>query len=119
MHRYLFSFVTNLKLRWKMMVLVLPLVTIPIFLVGSVIGYIATRQAHLGITQTSKDDLEHMTQFTLDLLDSHYQQFQVYKQDKERTTNLELATLANLAYNLVEAQYNQQRKGRIDLKTAK
>jgi two-component system NtrC family sensor kinase len=118
MHRYLFGFVKNLKLRWKMMVLVLPLVTVPIFIVGGVIGYISTKQAHLGITQTSKDDLEHMTGFTLDLLNSHYQQFQVYKQDKEKSFNKELATLTNLAYNLVEAEQRQYKSGRIDLQTA-
>lgn len=42
MRRYLFSFMTNLKLRWKMLVLVMPLVIIPIFVVGGVIGYIST-----------------------------------------------------------------------------
>ena len=83
MQTYLSKFMKNLKLRWKLMVVVLPLVIIPIFIVGGVIGYISTRQAYLGITQTSKDDLQHMAQFTTDLLNSHYQQFQVYKQDKQ------------------------------------
>ncbi|MDD1668126.1 MAG: hypothetical protein LUO96_06635, partial [Methanomicrobiales archaeon] len=64
MHRYLFTAINNLKLRWKMVVLVLPLVTIPIFIVGGVTGYIATQQAYRGITQTSKDDLDHMASFT-------------------------------------------------------
>jgi two-component system NtrC family sensor kinase len=119
MHRYLFGFMNNLRLRWKMLVVVLPLVIIPIFVVGGVIGYISTRQAYLGITQTSKDDLEHMATFTTDLLNSHHQQFQVYKQDKQRSFNLQLATLTNLAYNLVEAENRQYRSGRIDLATAK
>ncbi|HEY6839376.1 MAG TPA: cache domain-containing protein, partial [Geobacteraceae bacterium] len=119
MHRYFFKFMNNLKLRWKMLVVVLPLVTIPIFVVGGVIGYISTKQAYLGITQTSKDDLEHMTSFTIDLLNSHYQQFQVYKQDKQRSFNLELATLTNLAYNMVEAQQNQYRAGKLDMASAK
>jgi two-component system, NtrC family, sensor kinase len=118
MHRYLFRFMNNLKLRWKMLVVVLPLVIIPIFVVGGVIGYISTRQAYLGITQTSKDDLEHMASFTIDLLNSHHQQFQVYKQDKQRSFNLQLATLTNLAYNLVEAENRQYRSGRLDLATA-
>jgi len=119
MHRYMFKFMNHLKLRWKMLVVVLPLVIIPIFVVGGMISYIATRQAYRGITQTSKDDLDHMAQFTIDLLNSHYQQFQVYKQDKERSFNLELATLTNLAYNLVEAEDRQYRSGRIDLASAK
>ncbi len=118
MHRYLFSVINNLKLRWKMVVLVLPLVTIPIFIVGGVTGYIATQQAYRGITQTSKDDLDHMASFTTDLLNSHYQQFQVYKQDKERSFRQELATLANLSYNIVETEYRQTVSGQISMQTA-
>jgi len=118
-YRYLFAFMNNLKLRWKMLVLVLPLVTVPIVVIGGAIGYISTKQAYRGITQTSKDDLAHMASFTIDLLNSHYQQFQVYKQDKQRSTNLELATLTNLAYNLVEAEHRQYKSGKIDLRTAK
>jgi len=117
-HKYLFSFINNLKLRWKMVVLVLPLVVIPIFLVGGIIGYISTKQAHLGITQTSKDDLEHMAGFTVDLLNSHYQQFQVYKQDKEKSFHQELATVSELAYNVVKSQQNLQKNGRMDLPAA-
>jgi len=116
--RYLFNLIRNLKLRWKMVLLVLPLVIIPIFIVGGVIGYISTRQAYLGITQTSKDDLQHMASFTVDLLNSHYQQFQVYKEDKEKSFNQELATLTELAYNVVQAQNRQYREGKIDLATA-
>lgn len=119
MHRFLFGFMNNLRLRWKMLVVVLPLVIIPIFVVGGVIGYISTRQAYRGITQTSKDDLEHMTSFTIDLLNSHHQQFQVYKQDKQRSFKMELATLTNLAYNLVEAEHRQYLNGRIDMATAR
>ncbi|HYS42395.1 MAG TPA: cache domain-containing protein, partial [Geobacteraceae bacterium] len=119
MHRYLFGFMRNLKLRWKMLVVVLPLVIIPIFIVGGVIGYISYRQAYLGITQTSKDDLEHMTGFTIDLFNSHYQQFQVYKQDKAKSFNQELATLANLSYNIVEAEHRQYQSGRLDPATAR
>ncbi|MBJ6801858.1 cache domain-containing protein [Geomonas propionica] len=118
MQRYLFNFIKNLKLRWKMVVLVLPLVIIPIFLVGGIIGYISTKQAYLGITQTSKDDLQHMASFTVDLLNSHYQQFQVYKQDKEKSFHEELSTVSELAYNVVKSQHNLQKSGRMDLATA-
>ena len=118
MQKLLFDFINNLKLRWKMVALVLPLVIIPIFIVGGVIGYISTKQAYLGITQTSKDDLEHMAGFTLDLLNSHYQQFQVYKEDKEKSFNKELATLTGLAYNVMRSQERERQSGRIDLATA-
>ena len=102
-----------------MLAVVLPLVIIPIFIVGGVIGYISYRQAYLGITQTSKDDLEHMAGFTLDLLNSHHQQFQVYKQDKAQSFNQELATLTNLSYNIVESQNRHYKSGKMDLATAK
>jgi two-component system NtrC family sensor kinase len=98
--------------------MVLPLVIIPILFVGGVTGYISNRHAYLGITQTSKDDLEHMSSFTIDLLQSHHQQFQVYKQDKERIFRQELASLASLSYNLVEAQYRQFSTGKIDRNSA-
>jgi len=108
----------RLKLRWKMLVMVLPLVIIPILLVGGITGYIANYHANLGITQTSKDDLEHMSNFTIDLLQAHHQQFQVYKQDKERIFRQEMASLATLSYNLVETQYRQFAAGRTDRASA-
>lgn len=119
MHRYLFKFMDNLRLRWKMLVLVMPQVIIPIIVVGTLVGLIASRQAYQGITKTSKDDLQHMAAFTTDLLNAHHQQFQVYKKDKQRTINLELATLVTLSYNLVETEDSQTKKGRIDLNTAR
>jgi two-component system NtrC family sensor kinase len=119
MHRYLFKFIDRLRLRSKMLVLVMPQVIIPIVVVGTLVGLIASRQAYMGITKTSKDDLQHMAVFTTDLLNAHHQQFQVYKQDKQRTLNLELAALVNLSYNLVDAGNNQVRKGQIDIESAK
>lgn len=113
------SFLNRLKLRGKLLTLVLPLVIIPIFVVAGVIGFIANQQAYLGVTTTSKDDLQHLSEFCIDLLDSHYQQFQVYKQDKARNLNKELATLTALSYNLVTAEQNQYTGGKVDLETAK
>jgi two-component system NtrC family sensor kinase len=69
------NFLKKLKLRWKLLSLVLPLVIVPILIVGAMIGYIANHQAYLGVTQASKDDLQHMVFFTIDLLDSHNQHF--------------------------------------------
>ncbi len=63
-------------------------------------------------------DLDHLAHFTVDLLDAHHRQFEVYREDKKETVHKELATLANLAYGLVEAQYRQQQAGRIDQTTA-
>ena len=119
MGRIMLKFVNNLKIRWKMTVVVLPLVLIPIFVVGTVVGWIAYRQAHLGITQTSMDDLDHLAAFTIDLLDAHNQQFQVYRADKKATTEQELSSLTNFAYNVVESQDMLSNNGEIDLASAK
>jgi len=113
------EFLSKFRLRWKLLALVLPLVIGPIFIVAGVIGSIANHQAYLGVTQTSKDDLRHITAFTIDLLNSHYQQFQVYKQDKIKSFNSELATLTDLSYNLVESEHKQYKQGRLDLTAAK
>ena len=118
MKTFLHSYLKKLRLRWKMVVMVLPLVIIPVFIVGSVVGTIATRQAYLGLTQTSKADLDHMAAFTLDLLESHHQQFEVYKQDKKLLINEELATLVSFALKHVESEYSQYRRGHLDLQTA-
>lgn len=109
----------SLKMRGKLLILVLPLVIGPIFIVAGVIGFIANQQAYRGITKTSKDDLQHMSSFTLDLINSHYQQYQVYKQERLRALNQELATLVSLSYNLAESEHNQSKKGVLDIDAAK
>ncbi|HEX9777240.1 MAG TPA: cache domain-containing protein [Geopsychrobacteraceae bacterium] len=118
MSRYLFNWINNLKIRWKMMAVVLPLVVVPIFLLGGLIGYVATEQAYQGLTTASKADLAHMADFTLDLLDGHYRQYEVYREDKKQLVRQELAALVNLAYRLVEEEQRQQRAGRYDLAEA-
>lgn len=77
----------RIRLRCKLLLLVLPLVILPIIIVAMITGYIANRQAYMGITQTSKDDLQHMGEFTLDLLRSYDQQYQDFRQSI--TGNLE------------------------------
>ncbi|MGK2905495.1 MAG: cache domain-containing protein [Desulfuromonadales bacterium] len=119
MGRHMFKFVDNLKIRWKMTVVVLPLVLVPVFVVGAVVGWIAYQQAQLGITQTSKDDLDHLAAFTIDLLDSHNQQFQVYRADKKALTEQELSSLTSFAYSMVESQDRLYRSGEIDLASAR
>ncbi len=108
----------NLKIRWKMVVIILPLVVLPIFLLGGLIGYIATEQAYEGLTESSKADLDHMASFTLDLLDGHHRQFEVYREDKKKIIRQEMKTLVDLAYTLINEQQRQLNSGSIDLKTA-
>ncbi|HBT83743.1 MAG TPA: histidine kinase [Desulfuromonas sp.] len=114
----LFHFIKNLKLRWKLLAVVLPLVVIPVILVGSVVGYIGASQAYLGITQTSKDDLDHMAAFATDLLNSHYRQFEVYKQDKRQSFAQDLSALVDISYKLVETEHRQYKKGGLSLAEA-
>ncbi len=118
MHRYLFKFVNKLRIRWKMLVVVLPLVVLPLFLSGGLIGYVATEQSYQGLAAASKADLDHMASFTLDLLDSHYRQYEVYQADKKRVVLQELEALVGLAYGLVNAEQQQLKRGRIDLASA-
>jgi len=72
----------NLKIKWKILLLVLPLVLIPIIVAGTVIGYVANRQAYRGITDTSKADLDHMTQFTVDLLRTYNEHFGPFRPEE-------------------------------------
>ncbi|MBS1221064.1 MAG: histidine kinase [Proteobacteria bacterium] len=111
-------FLRDLKIRGKLLAVVLPLVLLPVLSVGVIVGYVSEQQAYLGITQATRADLEHMTQFTLDLLNAHYRQFEVYKEDKQRTVQNNLATLARFAYNLVAVQQEQYASSQHTLEAA-
>jgi hypothetical protein len=50
-----FRFVNNLKLRWKLLVVVLPLATIPVLDRATLVGFIATKQAYRGIRRRADD----------------------------------------------------------------
>jgi len=82
----------RMKLRSKLLMLVLPLVITPIIVVALVTGFIANQKAYLGITQTSKDDLQHMAEFTIDLLRSYDKQYQDFRQDISGSLESELAS---------------------------
>jgi len=75
--------VRNLKIKWKILFLVLPLVIIPVIAVGNIIGYVATRQAYRGITDISMADLDHMARFTMDLLSTYHEHFGPYKENEK------------------------------------
>lgn len=109
----------NLRLRDKLLVMAMPLVVVPLLLLGGVIGAVATRSAYLGVTKASRDDLAHMASFATDLLSAHNQQFTVYKADKKAVVRRDLATLTDFAWNLVDAQNGEVKAGRISLDRAK
>ncbi len=108
----------GMKIRNKLLIVVLPLVLSPMLGVGVIVGYVSKQQAYLGITEVTRADLEHMTQFTLDLLNVHHQQFEVYKKDKQQTIRRDLATLAQFAYNLAALQHEQVIGGHDTLEAA-
>lgn len=83
---------TGLRIRNKLLLLVLPLVVIPIIVVASVTGFIANQKAYLGITQTSKDDLQHMAAFTTDLLRAYDRQYQDFRYDISGSLEKELTS---------------------------
>lgn len=114
----MFRFPRDLKIRGKLLAVVLPLVLLPVLGVGLIVGYVSKREAYSGITQVTRGDLEHMAEFTLDLLNAHYQQFEVYREDKRRVVQQDLATLARFAHNLIKAQHEQQANGRQTLEAA-
>jgi two-component system NtrC family sensor kinase len=107
-----------MKIRNKLLLVVLPLALLPMLGVGVIVGYVSKQQAYLGITEATRTDLEHMTQFTLDLLNAHHQQFEVYKKDKQQTIRRDLATLAQFAYNLAALQHDQVIGGQDTLEAA-
>ncbi len=78
----------DLKIKWKILFLVLPLVIILIISVGSIIGSIATHQAYKGITATSMADIEHMTEFARDMLDIHHKYIGTPESDPESFQHL-------------------------------
>ncbi|MBW6512372.1 MAG: cache domain-containing protein [Desulfuromonadaceae bacterium] len=97
----------GLKLRWKLLLAVLPMVILPIVITGSLVGYISARQAYQGITERSEADLDHMAAFSADLLEAHHQQFQVYRADKRRNFRRDLKTLTDAAFEIVETAQQQ------------
>ena len=88
------ALLNKMKLRSKLLLLVLPLVITPIIVVALVTGFIANQKAYLGITQTSKDDLQHMAEFTIDLLRSYDKQYQDYRMEISGSLENELASQA-------------------------
>lgn len=102
-----------MKLRWKMLSIILPLVFLPLLLVGNIVGYNAADLARSGINQASRDDLEHMATFTRHLLEAHHQQFQVYQQERKNDFIRELETLLDVAREMVEEKQRLQQDGKL------
>ncbi|WP_282753764.1 sensor histidine kinase [Desulfuromonas thiophila] len=111
-------FFSRLKLRWKLLVVVLPLVLLPLLLVGSVVSYRSVELARQAINQVSRDDLEHMASFTRHLLEAHHQQFQVYQQQRRDDFITELKTLLQFARDLIADEQQRVSRGETTLAAA-
>ncbi|MDJ0623600.1 MAG: cache domain-containing protein [Desulfocapsaceae bacterium] len=92
----------HLQLRWKLLIMVMPLVLVPLLLVAVLISNIAIEMAYEGIARASRDDLKHMSDFSLDLIDDHYRQYEAYQKKKEANLRKQLGEMVNLAYRLVD-----------------
>lgn len=103
----------NMKLRWKLLSIILPLVFLPLLLVGNIVSYNASNLARSGINQASRDDLEHMAVFTRHLLESHYQQFQVYQQERKKDFTRELENLLGVAHDMVQEKYRLEQENHL------
>ncbi len=109
----------QLRLRRKLLIMIMPLSIFPLLLVAIVVANIAINLAYEGVTRASNHDLEHMSKFTLDLLEGHYQQYEVYKEEKGEAVRLKLRDFVDFAYNIVETQHKQYLDGRVSLENAK
>ena len=109
----------HLQLRWKLLIMVMPLVLIPLLFVAISVSDISIGLAYEGITHASMDDLEHMGDFSLDLIDGHYRQFEVYQQEKEKAVRQKLKDIVDLAYNLVETHHQQFTSRKLPLESVK
>ncbi len=109
----------HLQLRWKLLIMVMPLVLLPLLLIAIVVSNISIGLAYEGITHATMDDLEHMGDFSLDLIDGHYRQHEVYQRDKERVVRQKLQDIVDLSYNLVRTHHQQFIAQKLPLESVK
>ncbi len=109
----------HLQLRWKMLIMVMPLVLVPLVLVAFFISNTSMELAYEGLTRASRDDLRHMGDFSLDLIDVHYRQYEVYQQEREDAVRQKLRDIVDLAYTLVETHYEQSVHQKLPLDSVK
>lgn len=112
-------FIRHLQLRWKMLIMVMPLVLLPLILVAIFISNISIDLAYQGITRASKEDLLHMSDFSLDLLEGHYRQYEVYKKEREIAVRQKLRDIVDLAHKMVQTHHEQFLSQRLPLESVK
>ena len=111
--------IRHLKLRWKLLIMIVPLVLAPMILSTIVIGSVSIKQIYQEVTKASKADLEHMSIFTVDLLKSYYRQVEYHTVEIQEERQRKLKELTELAVRLVESKYQQVVDGILEDSTAK
>ena len=109
----------HLKLRWKLLIMIVPLVLVPMVLSTIIIGSVAIKQIYQEVTIASKADLEHMSVFTHDLLKGYHQQLEFHNVEIQAERRRKLGDLTELALRLVESQYRQFADGILSEEQAK
>lgn len=117
-HRGMYWF-RHLQLRWKLLIMVMPLVLVPLLLMAVLISNISMELAYEGIARASRADLQHMSDFSLDLIGDHHRQYEVYQQEKEEAVRQKLQEIVGLAYTLVETSHQQSVSERLPLASVK
>ena len=111
--------VKRLKLRWKLLIMIMPLVLIPMIMATVLVSYVAIKQIHQEVGKANRADLEHMSVFTLDLIDNYYRQHQLYEQELLEERRRKLKDLVTTALNLVESHYSRAVDGDLPEQKAK
>ena len=109
----------HLQLRWKLLIMVMPLVLVPLLVVTTLISNIAMELAYEGIARASRNDLKHIGDFSLDLIEEHHRQYEVYQQEKEEAVRQKLHEIVDLAYTLVETHREQFVSEQLPIESAK
>ncbi len=91
----------------------MPLTILPIIIVSNIIGYVAYKQAYKSINAISINNLDNIANFTIDLLNAHYKQFYVYKEEKRELLKKNLRSLAELSYSIIDTFYRDQLSGKL------
>jgi two-component system NtrC family sensor kinase len=111
--------IKHLKLRWKLLIMIVPLVLVPMVLSTIIIGSVAIKQIYQEVAKANKADLEHMSVFTLDLLKGYHQQLEFHNSELQTERRRKLGDLTELAWRLVESQYRHFADGIMSEEQAK
>jgi len=91
--------------------MIMPLVLIPMIVVTIIIGFVSINQIYQEVSKANKADLEHISSFTIDLLDGYYKQLQFHEQELRKEHRRKLRDLVGIAARLVNTHYQQSLGG--------